>query len=111
MTLLDLLTVLVFVEPIAVANAEAKTSGAGIPGHIVATLVGVFVGLACAWGVRKSGYALASRSKQSSRTEEEWSFTTTLLVRTTTVIAIVLLIFLSGFLGWWAARPLMRFLR
>jgi len=110
MTLLDLLTVMVFAEPIAVANGEVKVSGAGIAEHIVATVVGVFVGFTCAWGVRKSGYALASRSEQSSRTEEEWTFKTTVLLRTTTVVGLVLSLLLAGLLGDWAMRPFMRFL-
>jgi hypothetical protein len=111
MTLLDLLTIMIFVEPIATANGAAELSSAGIMGHIVATALGTFVGFVCAWGVRKGGYALASRSRQSQRTEEELGSLTTFFVVTRTGIVIVLLMSLSGFLGFWVAHPLMRFLR
>jgi hypothetical protein len=107
-TLLDLITVTVFVEPIAIANAEAKVSGAGMAGHVVASVVGGLVGLTCAWALHKGSYALAARSEQSFGREEEWSFTTTLFVRTTAVLVMVLLMFLSGLLGGLAAHPLMR---
>jgi len=71
MTLWDLMTALCAVMPLAGALATLRDIQKGWLGYGVAVVVGVVVGLLCAWAMRAVGTALATRSGAGSIREDE----------------------------------------
>ena len=71
-TLWDLLTLMSLVVPVAGASADAKHSHAGLVGYVLATSVGLAIGVCCAVGmrialVRVGGYLVRSNVSASAQ--------------------------------------------
>lgn len=69
-TLWDLLTLVSFMIPVAAASEEAKLSHAGNVGYVLATLVGLAIGVCCAVSMRIALVGVGSylaRSNVSAR--------------------------------------------
>ena len=73
MTLWDLMTALCAVMPLAGALATVRDVQKGWLGYEIALVVGVVVGLLCAWAMRAVGTALATRSGTGSD-RRRWNF-------------------------------------
>ena len=104
MTLIDLMTVMCFMMPITGAVAEAKLEHVHARGYVMASLIGILVGIAFAWGLRASASALAKRLDK-----EGW--------RATQVVGTAAYLFgcvtwmvLGALLGGWIVKPLGRLL-
>lgn len=104
MTLIDLMTVMCFVMPITGAVAEAKLEHVHAGGYVVASLIGIVVGIAFAWGLRTSASALARRLDKDG-----W--------RATQVVGTAAYLFgcvtwmvLGDLLGGWIVKPFTRLL-
>lgn len=102
MTLIDLMTVMCFVMPITEAVAEAKLEHVHAGGYVVASLIGILIGIAFAWGLRASASVLAKRLDKKG-----W--------RVTQVVGTAAYLFgcvtwmvLGDLLGGWIVKPLGR---
>ena len=79
--------------------AAAKTS---IGGHLVAVVIGLVVGVACAWAMWRVGETAGTRAlKQQSESRQRW------YIRGIYASSIFW-IFLAAVLGKWAASELLR---
>jgi hypothetical protein len=106
MTLWDLLTLLCFALPIGPALASAKIVHAGFRGQALAASVGVALGLGCAWTMRRTGEAVASKLKRRPDWQEG-SPAFESYFRALYIGAVVWMLLVSGFAAW-ASLKLLR---
>lgn len=73
MTLWDLMTALCAVMPLAGAFATLRDVHKGWLGFALALIIGIVLGVLCAWAMRSVGTALMKRSGAESKTRR-WNF-------------------------------------
>jgi hypothetical protein len=101
MTLWGLLISLSLVMPIAGAIASARLAHKGFAGYIVAILVGLMLGAACAWTLRKFGHFVVARQETRPVRAQE-------LYLGTLYVAAVLWVLLALFAGSWTSSIILR---
>ena len=100
MALWDLLTALCLVMPTAGALATVKDIPRGWAGYGVAIMVGVLLGVGCAWAMRTLGGRLAARSAPTPDSPNTWRFRAL-------YTGAVLWIIVALFLGSWATEAVL----
>jgi hypothetical protein len=99
MSLWDLLTGICFAASVGCALASAKTARVGLGGHAMAIVVGLALGLLCAWTMRVVAEAIVAKMQrrwEHSASRQEWFF------RGLYFAAMIWTVF-AGFLGGWVS--------
>jgi hypothetical protein len=99
MTLWDLMTAICAVMPLAGALATVRDIQKGWVGYGLAIIVGVLVGVLCAWAMKAIGIAFATRS--GARSDRYFRIL---------YVAAVAWIILALFLGSWVTATFMRYI-
>jgi len=100
-TLWDLLTALCFAMPIGSALASSKHAKVGFGGYALAAIVGLALGVCCAWTMRTVGRTAATHIKRHSESLQE-RYSRALY------FAAMLWIVFALFLGDWVSSVVMR---
>ena len=101
MTLWSLLVALCFVMPLSGALASAKLLRVGLRGYAFSVLVGLLLGIGCAWIMQRVGSLFYARLKHCGVFSQERYF------RLLYLGALVWIAF-ALFLGNWVTSPLLR---
>ena len=104
MTLWDLLLAVCFVMPVSGAIAAAKLIRAGVVGYVLSVLIGLMLGLGCAWIAHKTGASVHNRVKQRDNSVQNRYFRLLYL-------GAMLWIVFALFLGLWITSPILRALK
>ena len=104
MSLWDLLTVICAAMTVGGAISAAKVAGMGSKGYVLATAIGILVGIASAWVMRRVGDLLDARTRPYSEAQRERYLSALYL-------AVVLWAFLSIFLGLWSTSLMLTVVR